>query len=634
MLITNGGNFMFLKFAQKPFTNYPEEYKDAFISKIENSNYLRGKYFSYVLIFVSLLMVAVAILSDDMMAIKIVNLGFFIMSGINAILFSIPRTSKVNTSIYRNIIVAIEVFTWIAWSSTLIVLIPVRLEFLTTYSVVILSVTALMLLRWQTSLIFFSLSTIYIVVLSMGRFPDPVLPKISTLFTLVVVAWLISRLLYNKEMESFKAEKVLERKSLIEQENKRILEESNLKLMEANSKIKTKTDELVRANEQLKISEQEAKIANAVKTDFLARMSHDMRTPLTALIGLSDFGIEEQRDDKDVEYFTKMKDSSEYLLSLVNDTLDLQKLESSNIELNYSVEECSSATKKVQTIMGLESANKGVNLVNNTESSSCKGYIKRDEKRVKQILINILSNAIKYTPEGGTVIWENSVIHLDDDNIIQRNVITDNGVGMSKEYMKLMYEPFSKEHSSLSNSESSTGLGLAICKNLVEIMGGSIECESELGKGTKFTIDIPQKYAKKQEIETYLKEKDSIEHIAYAEGKKALICEDSKINAHILSKILGGIGIVSEYAENGLEGLKLARENDYDVIFMDIRMPVMDGLTATTEIRKFDSDTPIIALSANAYEEDIEKSIEAGMNAHLSKPFDKRNIFKELTRHL
>ena len=165
-------------------------------------------------------------------------------------------------------------------------------------------------------------------------------------------------------------------------------------------------------------------------------------------------------------------------------------------------------------------------------------------------------------------------------------------------------------------------------------MGGSIECESELGKGTKFTIDIPQKYATKQEIETYLKEKDSIEHIAYAEGKKALICEDSKINAHILSKILGGIGIVSEYAENGIEGLKLARENDYDVIFMDIRMPVMDGLTATTEIRKFDSDTPIIALSANAYEEDIEKSIEAGMNAHLSKPFDKRNIFKELTRHL
>ncbi|MBK5254272.1 MAG: response regulator [Peptostreptococcaceae bacterium] len=618
---------MHLKLKQTILKNHPEENKEDFIRKIEFSNYLRVKYFSAVLALIGLFMCLGAFFIDEMYIIKKVALMFLVFSVIGALLFKIRMPKGEELSVFNKLAIALEVLFVVFWFSTLSVLIPNRYEFLFTYSLVILSVSSLLFLRWQSSFVLFAFSAAYIAVFSTTDLSYQTLPQNTILLSLTIMAWLISRLLYKKELDNFIAEKELEKSN-------NILSENYVKLIEANNRIKSKTDQLAKTNELLRVSEQEAKISNHVKTDFLARMSHDMRTPLTSIIGLSEFGIEEHRDDKDVEYFTMVKDNSEYLLSLVNDTLDLQKLESCNLDLNYTIEECRSAKKKVLNIAQLEADTKGITLISKTENIERKEYIKTDEKRVEQILINILSNAFKYTPRGGHVTWENSLINISNEEMIIRNVIRDNGVGMSEEFLNYMYEPFSKEDNSLSKDESSTGLGLAICKNIIETMGGSIECESELGKGTKFTVDIPHKYATQEEIDQYLKEKDIIENIKFAYGKKALICEDSKINARILSKILKQVGIVSEHAKNGQEAIERAKANDYDIIFMDIRMPVMDGLTSTKKIREFNLDIPIIALSANAYIEDIKKSIEAGMNAHLAKPFNKEIIFKEIVKYL
>ncbi|MBK5253446.1 MAG: HAMP domain-containing histidine kinase, partial [Peptostreptococcaceae bacterium] len=437
---------MFLNIKEMFFKNYPEEYKDDFIKKVEHSNYARGKYFSYVIFGISFLMFLIALFAKDDDIIKKANFMLLIESFICSALFTIHLPINLQTSLFKRLVVYFEVLIVIVWSSSLLALIPKRIEFLAAYAMIIISISALMFLKWQSTLTFYSLSAICIMAFSKEYLIDPVLPKITTLIFLIIVAWLISRLLYIKEIDSFIA------------------------------------------NQRLHVSEQKAKMANSVKTDFLARMSHDMRTPLTALIGLSEFGIEEHKNDRDFEYFTKIKDSSEYLLSLVNDTLDLQKLEYSNIELDYTVEEISSVTKKVLTIIGHEAYNRGVNMVVDTESSKSQKYVMTDIKRLEQVLINILGNALKYTPKGGTVTWVNTMVNLDNEDMIVRNIITDNGVGMSQEFVKHMYEPFSKEYNLLSNGEISTGLGLAICKNLIETMGGSIECESELGKGTKFTV--------------------------------------------------------------------------------------------------------------------------------------------------
>ncbi|MFK4784596.1 response regulator [Fusobacterium sp. MFO224] len=396
-------------------------------------------------------------------------------------------------------------------------------------------------------------------------------------------------------------------------------------------KTKQELEEALKKAEEIAIGAKKSKLeadkANTIKTDFLARMSHDMRTPMSAIIGLTNFGLEESEDLRDRKYFEEIKDSSEYLLQLINDILDMQTLESGKIVLKSQVFKVETLVKKIETIIKSKAEKKGIILKIHIETKTKEDYLNLDEKRLAQILINILNNALKYTKAGKEVIWELYTKNGAENEMELINKITDQGVGMSKNFQRHIYEPFSKEYNDLSKNEGGTGLGLAITKNLVDNMDGEIYCQSTLGQGTAFKIVIPYTIEEKKEI--YI-EKNIFENKNMSknfQGKKVLLCEDVDINAKIVTKILNSKGFEVIHFLNGSLGIEELKKNDYDIVLMDIRMPVMDGITAVKKIRKFNKEIPIIALSANAYTEDIEKSLKVGMNAHLSKPIDKNELF-------
>lgn len=212
-------------------------------------------------------------------------------------------------------------------------------------------------------------------------------------------------------------------------------------------------------------------------------------------------------------------------------------------------------------------------------------------------------------------------------NVIAIHTISDSGVGMSEDFMKIMYEPFAKELNELSDKEGGTGLGLVISKKIIDAMNGKIECISKIGKGTTFIITLPRKIPTEQQINDYKNSQNKTIDYDKLIGLKILVCEDVEINSVIIKRLLEQKGTIVELAKDGIEGVKLAKENHYDVILMDIRMPKLDGLSATKEIRKFNKTIPIIALSANAFSLDKEISKEAGMNAHIAKPINKDELF-------
>lgn len=370
---------------------------------------------------------------------------------------------------------------------------------------------------------------------------------------------------------------------------------------------------------------------NSKKDDFLARMSHDMRTPMNAILGMANFGIEEINDPKAVQYFSQIKDSSEYLLALINDILDMQRLERGEIKLEEVITFTPRIAQKIINIIRPRAQQKNIDLNIDLECEALFKYVKADERRIEQILINILNNAIKYTKDGGSVTWRDYVTDIGDGKVVIKHEISDTGVGMSEEFQKVMFEPFTCEVNSQSKHEGGSGLGLAITKNLIDIMGGKISCKSKLGEGTTFYIDIILTLATEQDVKGFINNNIIKIKEGSLNNKKILICEDIDVNITIIKKLLAFYTSNIEVAKNGIEGIKLARENKYDAILMDIRMPLLDGLEATKEIRKFNKDIPIVALSANAFSQDVIKSLSAGMNAHLSKPIIKEELYSVLS---
>ncbi|NLY81529.1 MAG: response regulator [Clostridiales bacterium] len=398
------------------------------------------------------------------------------------------------------------------------------------------------------------------------------------------------------------------------------------------NELKALYDKEVNQNQMLKEIVLEKDRANEIKNEFLSRMSHDMRTPLGAIIGLATFGIDEYEDTTGFEYFDQIKKSAEYLLTLMNDVLEMQKIESKHVNLKLDVSEFGDLSKQVETIVRARAEEKEITLKINKEDVGSI-YFLVDKIRTQQILINILNNAIKYTPSGGVVTWDITTSDLDKECFQVTNTIRDTGVGISKEFQSIIFDPFSKENNYLSKAEGGVGLGLAITKNLVDGMNGTINLESELDIGTSVTITLPHKKASKEEIKTYLEKESNRQTDTTKLNKKSiLICEDIEINSRILTKILSEYGMLIDVAENGKLGVELAAKKKYDAILMDIKMPLMDGLTAAKKIRRFDKKTPIIALSANAYTEDINKSIKAGMNTHLSKPINREELLETLIK--
>lgn len=392
----------------------------------------------------------------------------------------------------------------------------------------------------------------------------------------------------------------------------------------------TEIDRLTESIEELnrKVS------ANKAKSEFFSRMSHDMRTPMNAIIGLSSNELTENATDaQKAEHLRQINESGKYLLGLINDILDINKLENEKIELVSRPVTLGKAWGMVVPIIGEIAAQKGIEFRHNLASVDKELTVSMDVKRFSQIFINLLSNAVKFTESGGIVELNVDLTHT-DDTVTQTVTVRDTGRGMSDDFQRVMFEQFMQENP----EKEGTGLGLSIAKSLVELMGGKMSFRSELDKGTEFTVTIPCAAAQTvpavaASTAALPREDDPLA------GKRVLICEDNEINAQIAGELLANKGVVCDYAENGKIGVdKFAASplEYYDVILMDMRMPEMDGLAATKAIRglpRADAATVgIIAMTANAFDEDVTACLAAGMNAHIAKPIEPAVFYEVIAK--
>ena len=389
---------------------------------------------------------------------------------------------------------------------------------------------------------------------------------------------------------------------------------------------------------ELEKSAEQAKNANEAKTRFLFNMSHDIRTPMNAIVGFSDL-LEKnlQNEKKAKEYLGKIQSSSNLLLMIINQVLEMARIESGTAVLQLKAEDMDALFHRVNTVFEEDIRKK--NLQYHTVLDVRHHYAVCDQTKLQEIMLNIISNAIKYTPEGHS-------IHVEVHEAVSENPskircifsCEDTGIGISEEYLPHIYEEFSREHTSTENKVPGTGLGLPIIKSMIELMGGSIQVESRQGIGTKFTVDLSFDMASKEEV---YGSRNAIKTSAIhtIKGKRILIAEDNELNAEIAKTVLEDAGALVTRVEDGQQAVELFKEKPagtFDAILMDLMMPIMDGYTATREIRSLersDSKTiPIIAMTANAFQEDAEKCIAVGMNAHLAKPLDIEKVMITICR--
>ena len=386
-------------------------------------------------------------------------------------------------------------------------------------------------------------------------------------------------------------------------------------------------DEQKKAADKIEQALTEAQIANAAKTSFLARMSHDIRTPMNGILGL----IEINEKHADDQMFTsrnrqKAKVAATYLLSLINDVLQLSKLEDPSVTLSYEAFNVEKLAEDILTIIKLRAVEYGVTL----EHADCASrfsypYVWGSPLHVRQIFINILSNCIKYNKKGGSIFCRADSKKIGNDRVLYRVTIADTGIGMSAEFLEHLFEPFSREHTGVNSSYEGVGLGMSIVKQLVEKMDGTIEVHSQEGEGSTFILEIPFDIARKEDI----RDEEMEAERSCISGARVLLVEDNELNMEIAETFLMDAGAQVTKAVNGQQAVYLFRENPpgtFDIILMDVMMPVMNGYEATRTIRALDrpdaSTIPIVAMTANAFVEDIQESREAGMNEHISKPLD------------
>lgn len=378
----------------------------------------------------------------------------------------------------------------------------------------------------------------------------------------------------------------------------------------------------------------EKETAMNARSEFMTRMSHEMRTPMNAILGLSDLMNDEINNPAVMrDYIGKLQYSGKFLLQLINDVLDMSKMEQEKFQINLVPYRFGDFWEAIDMLIGPMCIAKGVDFEWKSSIDS-DTYVMTDPLRVTQIFVNLLSNAVKYTPSGGHVSFECKSREYGNNMYRGTFIVKDDGVGMSPEFIEHMFEPFAQESKDVNANLNGTGLGLAIVKGIVEAMDGKITCKSEPGVGTTFKVVLDFEYSEACQIEPIkIRDED-------LEGKRILVVEDNDINREIAVAILEKKKIKTEIAVNGQEAVEQFAKHSpgyYDLILMDIRMPVMSGLTATKRIRAMDRDDaaaiPIVAMTANAFSKDVQASIDAGINEHLSKPIDPKLLFRTIIKY-
>ena len=389
--------------------------------------------------------------------------------------------------------------------------------------------------------------------------------------------------------------------------------------------------------EEIRKSAEKARKANEAKTRFLFNMSHDIRTPMNAIVGFSGLLEKSLHDEKkSLGYIKKIRVSSDILLTIINQVLEMARIESGKITLNPESVNIREMVEAMNTVF--ESSLTKKSLEYQCSLNVVHDQILCDKTKMEEIILNVVSNSIKYTnPHGKITVSIDELDSEDEKNANYKVVVEDNGIGMSQDYLPHIFEEFSREHTSTETRVAGTGLGLPIVKSLVDRMGGTIEVESEEGKGTRFIMKFSFPVSLENQVRE--KEKQNIPDITEKlEGKRILLAEDNELNAEIAETVLEETGIKVKHVEDGIqciEELKKMPEKYYDVILMDVQMPNMDGYTATQRIRDLDdsrSEIPIIAMTANAYDEDRRKAQEAGMDGFLAKPLDVDEMMRLLAQ--
>ena len=370
---------------------------------------------------------------------------------------------------------------------------------------------------------------------------------------------------------------------------------------------------------------EDANQANEAKTLFLNRMSHDIRTPMNAVVGYTELLSLTDDPEQSEKYINNIKISSRQLMNLINNVLEMSRIESGRLVLSEEATDVIQFIDEINVMLEATYNEKNIQVVRNVDIKSRYNYL--DKSKCNEIFLNIISNSIKYTPVGGRIEITVNDRELDDsENVMFFVQIKDNGKGMSKEFLPHIFENFAREDDANSNAVMGTGLGMCIVKQLVDLMNGTIEVDSELDKGTCVTINIPLRKAREEDVIS--SENTSVDEVVLS-GKRILLAEDNDLNAEIMIDILGIEDAKVERARDGLmciEMLTVEEAGYYDMILMDFQMPRMDGLEATRKIREMDDDAkssiPIIAMTANAFESDRQKAMDAGMDGFVSKPID------------
>ena len=402
------------------------------------------------------------------------------------------------------------------------------------------------------------------------------------------------------------------------------------------------TDEICRQEQSKKLNVQlqqaleRAESANRAKTAFLSNVSHDMRTPLNGILGIAELAVKTDDNNKMREYLQKIMTAGSLLKDLINDTLELSRIGSGKKQLDLEVVEADHMLERLITSIRSSAEQKKVHFHVGLALAEL-GFVQVDRLKLSKVLLNLLSNAVKFTPEGGDVWLLGEVLSSDEQQGLCRFTVKDSGIGMSPEFIPRMFMPFEQENALSAQGVQGTGLGLSIAKELLTLMGGEITVDSVQGKGTTFTVEVSLARVNVPHGE----KKDEVDEKINLNNRQVLVCEDNELNREIVTTILEMNHLRVLNAENGEEGIKRFLESpEYSIeaILMDIRMPVLDGLEAAARIRALSRPdaklVPIIALSANAFQEDVDASRKAGMDDHLTKPVEPEILLSCLAEHI